>query len=193
MEMLDATRQDAPVSHPAPERAARPRPARAGSLLSFENMVPGGVLTSDRQRVDRQELVAFARIWDPMPFHVDEAAGGAAFGGLTAPGTYMLAMKQRLVHTLPPLDVIASLGFDEVRFHQPLRPGDEVAVRLEWVSRRVSQSRPDRGVVRIRYRLVNQFGSDVMTHFDNVLVRVKTTAATTCAPRFLGNDTRLNL
>jgi acyl dehydratase len=140
-------------------------------LLSYEDMVPGETLTSPAQVIDRDELVAFARIWDPMPFHVDEAAGLKAFGGITAPGAYMLAMKQRLVHRLPPMHVVASLGFDVVRFLQPLRPGDTVHVKLVWVSRRPSQSRPDRGVVRIRYALVNQAGAEVMTHFDNVLVR----------------------
>jgi acyl dehydratase len=140
-------------------------------------MVPGESLASPPQRIDRDELVAFAKAWDPMPFHVDDAAGIESFGGITAPGAYMLAMKQRLVHALPPLDVIASLGFDEVRFLEPLRPGDVVAVHLEWVSRRPSKSNPDRGVVRIRYRLVNQFGTDVMTHFDNVLARRRATTA----------------
>jgi acyl dehydratase len=136
--------------------------------MHYEDMEPGRGLTSPQQRIDRDELVAFARTWDPMPFHVHDES---AFGTITAPGVYMLAVKQRLVHRLPPLEVIASLGFDEVRFLQPLRPGDNVHVELGWVSRRPSSSDPRRGIVRIQYRLVNQDGVDVLTHLDTVLVR----------------------
>jgi acyl dehydratase len=80
-------------------------------------------------------------------------------------------VKQRLVHRLPPQAVIASLGYDEVRFHAPLRPGDTVVLKQEWVSRRLSSSRPDRGIVTIRFSLVNQAGVTVMSHLDTVLVK----------------------
>jgi acyl dehydratase len=134
-------------------------------------MNPGDRLAGPSQVIDRDELVDFARRWDPMPFHIDEQAGVAAFGSLTAPGLYMLALKQRLVHRLPPQAVIASLGYDEVRFHEPLRPGDTVTLNVEWVNRRPSGSRPDRGIVTIRFSLVNQAGATVMSHLDTVLVR----------------------
>jgi acyl dehydratase len=140
-------------------------------VLFYEDMEPGGELTSPSQAIEREELVSFARSWDPLPFHVDEEAGVRAFGGITAPGLYMLAVKQRLVHRLPALAVIASLGYDEVRFLEPLRPGDTVVLRLQWVSRRLSGSRPDRGIVTLRFSLVNQAGTTVMSHLDTVLVR----------------------
>ena len=139
--------------------------------LYFEDMVPGQSLTSRPQRIERDELVGFARTWDPLPFHVDEQAGVEAFGSLTAPGLYMLAIKQRLIHQLPQQAVIASLGYDEVRFHLPLRPGDTVVLRQDWVDRRPSKSKPDRGIVTLRFSLINQDDEQVMSHLDTILVR----------------------
>lgn len=147
-------------------------------MLFYEDMTPGDSLTGPACVVDRDEMVAFAHRWDPMPFHVDEAAGQAAFGSLTAPGVFVLALKQRLIHQLPePQAVIASMGYDEVRFHAPVRPGDTLSLKFEWVSRRESQSRPDRGVVVLRLSLVNQAGVTVMSHLDTVLVRRRPAAA----------------
>lgn len=139
--------------------------------LHFEDMEPGLCLTSPPHRIERSELVAFAKVWDPLPFHVDEQAGIRAFGSLTAPGLYMLAVKQRLIHQLPKMEVIASLGYDEVRFIAPMRPDDTVVLQLEWVSRRASESKPDRGIVTVRFSLINQDGKAVMSHLDTILVK----------------------
>ncbi|MCP5265437.1 MAG: acyl dehydratase [Burkholderiaceae bacterium] len=150
---------------PTDSSASRP-------LRFFEDMVPGERVSSPPLSVDRDELVEFSRRWDPLPFHVDEAAGKAAFGSLTAPGVLMLALKQRLVHALPERHaVIASLGYDEVRFRAPVRPGDLLTLTREWVERRESGSKPDRGIVKLRFSLVNQDGVEVLTHFDTILVR----------------------
>ena len=143
-------------------------------MIFYEHMTPGEGQVGPSVTVDRNELVSFARDWDPMPFHVDEAAGIAAFGSLTAPGLYVLALKQRLIHALrEPHAVIASLGYDEVRFFAPVRPGDSLTLRVEWVSRRPSNSKPDRGVVCVRFSLVNKDGATVMSHLDTVLARRK--------------------
>ncbi len=143
--------------------------------LYFEDLEPGTGMTGAVHVIDRGELVAFAQAWDPLPFHVDEAAGVAAFGSLTAPGLYMLAIKQRLVHQLPPLAVLASMGYDEVRFLAPLRPGDSVTLKVEWLERRPSNSKPDRGIVKIRFSLVTLAGTTVLSHMDTVLVRRRPT------------------
>lgn len=141
-------------------------------ILYFEDMVPGERISGQPYRVPKAELVEFARRWDPMPFHIDDEAGKAAFGSITAPGSYVLAVKQWLVHELPERHaVIASSGFDEVRFLEPVRPDDELTLIREWVSKRESQSKPDRGIVTLRLSLRNQFGRTVMTHLDTILVR----------------------
>lgn len=144
---------------------------RPAPSLYFEDMEPGLCLASSPYRVERSELVAFAKVWDPLPFHVEEQAGIRAFGSLTAPGLYMLAVKQRLIHQLPKIEVIASLGYDEVRFIAPMRPDDTVVLQLRWVSRRVSESKPHRGIVTVRCSLINQEGTAVMSHLDTILVK----------------------
>lgn len=145
--------------------------AQTPSALYFEDMVLGLLLTSAQHVVDGDELVAFAKIWDPLPIHVDEQAGKEAFGSLTGPGVYILAVKQRLIHQLPQMMVIASLGYDEVRFHAPIRPVDTVHVQMQVMAQRVSESKPDRGVVTLKFSLINQDGLAVMSHLDTVLVK----------------------
>jgi acyl dehydratase/uncharacterized protein YndB with AHSA1/START domain len=144
--------------------------------LFYEDMHPGQKVVGPSIVVDRSEMIAFATTWDPLPFHVDEDAARAV-GGLTAPGIYILALKQRLVHQLSEQHaVIASLGYDEVRFHAPVRPGDALTLGLEWLDRRPSRSRDDRGVVTVRFSLIKQDGTLVMSHSDTILVRRRTRA-----------------
>ena len=109
------------------------------------------ILSPTAAVVDREELINFAKRWDPLPIHVDDDLA-ARHGGLTAPGLFVLALKQHLIHQLPAHAVIASFGYDEVRFHHPLRPGDEVYLRYEFVEARPSSSKPDRGVGRFGSR-----------------------------------------
>lgn len=141
-------------------------------MTYFEDIQPGEVVVGPTFTVDRDEMVEFAKRWDPQPFHIDDEAGNAAFGGITAPGVFVLAVKIRLLHRLPePLAVIAGLGCDELRFHAPVRPGDELQLRQEWLAKRESESKSDRGIANSRVSLVNQDGVTVMSHLDSVLLR----------------------
>lgn len=144
------------------------------TVLYFEDIDTPRTTRGPSAVVDKTEMLEFARIWDPVPFHVDEAAGKAAFGSLTAPGIFALAFKQRLIHRVDVIPaVIASLGYDEVRFLKPVRPGDELTLVIDWVEKRPSKSRNDRGVVVQRLSLVNQKDEVVMSHLDTILVRVR--------------------
>ncbi len=67
--------------------------------------------------------------------------------------------------------MIAGLGYDDLRFHAPARPGDELQLRQEWLDKRESASKPDRGIANSRVSLVNQDGVIVMSHLDSVLLR----------------------
>jgi len=131
-------------------------------MIFYEDMVPGGRVVVDAETVDSEEMVRFAKAWDPMPFHID---------GSSAPGIYVLAFKQRLIHRLPKLAVLASFGYDEVRFHEPVKPRDKLSLVVEWVERRESGSRPNAGIVKLRLSLLNQVGTTVLSHLDTVLVR----------------------
>ncbi len=70
-------------------------------MMYFEDIQPGDVVVGPTFTVDRDEMVEFAKRWDPQPFHIDDEAGNAAFGGITAPGVFVLAVKIRLLHQLP--------------------------------------------------------------------------------------------
>ena len=141
-------------------------------VVFYEDMTPGRRVAGPSIVVDRAEMVTFATVWDPLPFHTHDDAAHATFGGLTAPGIYVLALKQRLIHQLPEQHaVVASLGYDEVRFHEPVRPGDTLSLVLEWLNRRESKSKADRGIVTVLLSLINQTGRTVMSHLDTILVR----------------------
>ena len=145
--------------------------------IYFEDVISGAALHAGPYVIPEQELTAFAAAWDPLPMHVDKAYA-AQHGGLTAPGTYLLAVKLRLVHTLPFQNtVIASVGYDEVRFFKPVHAGEAVTLELKWLDKRRSQSKPDRGIVRGRYSLRNGAGEVVLSHIDTTLMRLRNPTA----------------
>ncbi len=131
----------------------------------FEDFAPGQVYELGSTTVTEEEIVAFARRWDPQPFHVDpEAAAASVFGGLIASGWHTGAMWMRLyVDSL--LDGAASMGspgIEELRWLAPVRPGDTLHARLTVVEATPSERRPDRGTIRSRAEMVNQEGVTVM-------------------------------
>jgi acyl dehydratase len=69
------------------------------------------------------------------------------------------------------------MGYDEVRFHAPVRPDDTLRLQFDYIDRRESRSKPDRGVVTVRLSLVNQAGITAMSHLDTILVRRKPPAS----------------
>jgi acyl dehydratase len=142
----------------------------------FEDMTVGDADAIGEYLVDETEMVDFARKWDPFPFHVDRAeAERSIHGGLIASGEYTMAIKQILLHRkgIPP-GVMASLGYDELRYLAPVRAGDRISVHLEVLEKRESKSKPDRGIVRVRTTLENQDKAPLLTYIDNVLIAKKT-------------------
>lgn len=132
----------------------------------WEDFEPGQVVELGSVTVTEDEIVAFARQFDPQSFHVDpEAARESVFGGLIASGWHTGAMWMRLyVDSL--LDRAASMGspgIEELRWLAPVRPGDTLAGRLTVLETTPSERRPDRGTVRIRGELVNQDGVTVLS------------------------------
>lgn len=116
--------------------------------------------------VTEQEIVEFATRYDPQPFHIDQAAArDSHFGGLVASGwmTAGAAMRLLVDHYISPLASMGSPGVDELRWLRPVRPGDRLRMRVTVVESRRSQSKPDRGMVRFAWELVNQDDTPVMT------------------------------
>ena len=111
------------------------------------------------------ELLEFARKYDPQYFHADpDEAKRSIFGGIVASGIFTMAVWRQLDHQIAhDIAWICGVAWDDVRFPIALRAGDEVRARSQCLSKRVSQSRPERGVVIYLYELLNQRGEIVFT------------------------------
>ncbi len=135
-------------------------------MLYFEDFKAGMVHELGGRVVTREEIVAFAREFDPQPFHLDEeAARRTPFGGLIASGWHTAAIAQRLVveSFVNKSASLGSPGVDELRWLKPVRPGDELRVRFEVTETIPSRSKPDRGTIKVLYTVSNQKGEVVMT------------------------------
>ena len=132
----------------------------------FEDYVPGAVYEYGQLPVTEAEIVEFARRFDPQDMHVDpEAAARGRFGGLIASGWHTAAMMMRLFadNFLSKVASLASPGIDELRWLQPVRPGDVLRVRVTVLDATPSRSRPDRGMVRTLVEVLNQDREVVMS------------------------------
>ncbi len=120
---------------------------------AFEDLVPGRVFELGSTVVDRDEMVAFARRFDPQPFHVDEAAAAASlFGGLAASGWFTAALWMRLYAdaVLAGSTSLGSPGGEDIAWPAPVFAGDELRGTAEVLGARRSASRPGLGLVRLR-------------------------------------------
>src|SRR6185369_3089085 len=130
--------------------------------------------------VTREEVIEFARKYDPQPFHLsDEAAAMTHFGRLAASGWHTAAMTMALIARAVVKDEQAGLGspgIDELRWLKPVYPGDTLHVRGEILDKTPSRSRPDMGSFRTRTTVTNQDDVPVMTFVSIVLIRRRPTA-----------------
>jgi acyl dehydratase len=139
----------------------------------FEDYAAGQVFNSGRLRVDREAMVAFAREFDPQPYHLDEEAGrSSVFGGLVASGWHTAALTMRLLvaSEFRPAGGILGVGFDELSWPRPVRPGDEIHVRAEVLEILPSKSRPDRGMIRVRNTTLNHNEEAVQVFTGKLIV-----------------------
>ncbi|MFO0687820.1 MAG: MaoC/PaaZ C-terminal domain-containing protein [Myxococcota bacterium] len=144
------------------------------TLKYLEDLAPGDGFGGERYAVARDEMIDFARKWDPRPIHLDDEAGRAAgFGCAIASGAYTTAIFTRLALASREADgghaVIAGLGAT-MSLPNPVRAGDVLEFRAEVLEARPSKSRPDAGVVRMRARLCNQDGEPVYESTTATLV-----------------------
>jgi acyl dehydratase len=145
---------------PAPPEASALRPSRW-----YEDYPPGQAQILGDFDVDEAEVIAFATRYDPQPFHVDaQAARRSPYGGLIASGWHTASMMMRLLadHYLHPDSSPGSPGIDELRWIRPVRPGDRLTVRATVLEARPSISRPDRGLVRTLFEVLDTDGAVVM-------------------------------
>jgi acyl dehydratase len=116
--------------------------------------------------ITSEEIVRFAREYDPQPFHVDpEAAKRSPYGGLIASGWMTCAVVMRMMCDAYLLESasLGSPGIDHVKWLKPVRPGDTITVVRKTLEARKSASKPDRGIIRSLWEVTNQDGEVVMT------------------------------
>ncbi len=125
----------------------------------YEDYVPGSVYEFGSLSVSEGDIVAFAEEYDPQAIHTDpDWAATGPFGGLIASGIQTMAVCMRLYvdHYVSRVASLASPGLDELRWTRPVRPGDELHIRVSVVSARPSSSKPDRGLVHTAVEGLNQ-------------------------------------
>jgi len=146
--------------------------------LYFEDLYPGMKFNSLRSyKVTAEEIKEFAEQYDPQPFHLDEAAGESSFfKGLAASGWLTAAIVMRLrVESIRIAGGMIGAGVEEIRWTQPVRPGDALRTEAEILNVRNSNSRPDFGVVRSRTTVFNQRDEVVMRSVVNFLAPLRKT------------------
>jgi acyl dehydratase len=141
----------------------------------LEDCLVGQVEEFGRYLVSRDEVLRFAKDYDPQPFHLDDDAAAATyFGRLAASGWHTCAMTMRMMVDHWQAEGVQSLGspgVEDLKWLVPVYPGDVLSVRQETLDVRASRSRPEMGIVRARWSTVNQNRVDVMSYSGAILVR----------------------
>ena len=132
----------------------------------WEDFPVGRVFEYGSRTLSEREMIAFARDWDPQRYHVDPEAGKETpYGGLIASGWHTGCVMMRFMCDayLNDSSCIGSPGIDEWRFAAPVRPGDTLRYRGTVLESRLSASKPERGIVKFRWELLNQRDEVVVT------------------------------
>jgi acyl dehydratase len=145
-------------------------------LRYFDDYAPGTTYDCGSVSVSRDEIISFAKEFDPQPIHTDpEVAVGGPYGGLIASGwhTLSLVVRQLVEHYLSVGANLGGPGADEIRWPYPVRPGDTLRVRASVLATRKSLSKPDRGIVKTLAEAAKQDGRTVIrvTLVNFLLVR----------------------
>jgi acyl dehydratase len=144
----------------------------------FEDYTAGATYVCGSFTLTKDEIIAFARQYDPQMMHVDpDLAARGPFGQIIASGWHTIARTMRLVvDNFLPHNGLAAPGVDELRWPRPVRPGDTLTVHATVQEARRSRSKPDRGLIRTLLEVLNQNGEVVMSLQPMNLVRVRNPA-----------------
>jgi acyl dehydratase len=144
-------------------------------MIYFEDLVVGAETEFGTYEVTREEVLEFARKYDPQPFHLsDEEAAKTHFGRIAASGWHTAAMTMAVIarHVVGHKQAgLGSPGIDELRWKKPVYPGDTLHVRGRILETTPSRSRPDMGSFRTQTTVTNHNGDVVMTFISIVLMR----------------------
>jgi acyl dehydratase len=141
--------------------------------LYFEDFPLGEVVEYGEIDVSTADIIAFARDFDPQPFHTDEEAARAATGGLIASGwhTSALLLRMNCEAFLTRAAILDEAGVEEVRWQLPVRPGDRLHVRRQTLACRPREGRTSASEVEFLYEVVNQDGAVAMTQRSVLLLK----------------------
>lgn len=141
--------------------------------MFFEDFACGETYELGSRAVTEEEIVEFARQYDPLPFHTDpDAAEESMFGGLIASGLHTISITFRLMGDVFSAEsFMGARGWNDVRFLAPVRPGDTLSVHAEVTGKRVPDHPPERGDVDLRITTVNGEGTTVLSFVDLVMIR----------------------
>jgi acyl dehydratase len=149
--------------------------------LYFEDFPLGEIVEYGAVDVSAADIMAFAREFDPQPFHTDEEAARAATGGLIASGwhTSALLLSMNCEAFLVRAAILEEAGVEEVRWEQPVRPGDRLHVRRHTLAKRSREGGKSEGEVEFLYEVINQDGVIAMTQRSLLLLEQR--------PQLFGN------
>lgn len=141
-------------------------------LMYYEDFEVGQSFTSETYEVEKNEIVEYAKKWDPQPFHVDEEAAKASiFGGLTAPTAYVWAVVSWLGNTIEPKGAfLSALGTTDVEFPNPIRPDDRIILKTTVTQKRASRTKQDRGIVHFSTKVLNQLDETICSYQTKVMM-----------------------
>jgi acyl dehydratase len=146
----------------------------------LEDINVGDKIAFGHYEVTEREIIEFATKYDPQRIHVDPAfAATSDMGGLIASGwhTSAIFMKMMVDSIMDESSGMVSPGIDELRWLRPVRPGDILRAEGEVIGARPSRSKPDRGIVKVRYKVLNQDDDVVMGLTTNNFMRRRDAAA----------------
>lgn len=145
----------------------------ATKIHHLDDLEVGQRFTSGTHALDESQITAFAREFDPQPFHLDEeAAKESVFAGLAASGWHTAAITMRLFvdSELKVAGGLIGLGMEDLRWPRPVRAGDELRVQSEVLDKRESRSRPKQGLVRVKNTTFNQRDEVVQVSISTMIV-----------------------
>lgn len=146
-------------------------------LLFYEDLEVGASTRFGNYEVTREEVLEFARKYDPQPFHLDdEAAAKTHFGRLAASGwhTCSMTMAMMVAHAaVEPRAMLGAMGVDELRWLRPVFPGDTLSCEMELLDKRPSRSKPGIGILNLKMTTFNQDGKPVLSMRPITMIRTR--------------------
>ena len=138
----------------------------------FEEIKIGQVWESTEYRVSRDEIIEFAKRWDPQPFHLDdEAAAQSIFGTLVASAPHTFAIQTCLVEKFGGhIAMLTGLGITRFELPHPVRPGDRLHLERRILTKRLSQTKPGTGIITFEHLLKNQDDRIVLETIHKIMV-----------------------